>query len=114
MESEELILQELVKNAIYNESDLMLLQIAKQNYLQEHESYLAEYKANIYDLNLLCGINDDEDAQIQDTTFTQNKAITTPSVFLKSFLLDSMSIATDQRITNLKYQPHVNAFAIQA
>ena len=59
----------------------------------------------------MCGINDDEDAQIQDTTFTQNKAITTPSVFLKSFLLDSMSIATDQRITNLKYQPHVNAFA---
>ena len=29
VESEELILQELVKNAIYNESDLMLLQIAK-------------------------------------------------------------------------------------
>ncbi|MCF6333598.1 MAG: TolC family protein [Draconibacterium sp.] len=105
------VLQKLVESAIYNNADLMLLQITRQNYFQEHELYLAEYKNNLYNLNLLCGIDDNSDIKIKDIEFKQKPIIGAKSLFLTSFFLDSLSIASNQKIRELKYKPQVNLFA---
>ncbi|MCF6185067.1 MAG: TolC family protein, partial [Bacteroidales bacterium] len=49
-----LILQKLVDNAIYKQTDLMLLKIETENFNIEYEKYLTEYSRNLFDLNLLC------------------------------------------------------------
>lgn len=111
VEDELQTLQKLAENAIYKKTDVMLLEITRQNYLQEYETYLSEYKSNIYDLNLLCGINDENEVTIQDTTFHLNPEINSGSRFLTAFYLDSLSIASNRKIFELKYKPDVNFFA---
>jgi outer membrane protein TolC len=104
-------LQKLVENAIYKKTDVMLLEITRQGYLQEYETYLSEYKSNIYDLNLLCGINDESEVTIPDTTFQMNPEINSGSRFLTAFYLDSLSLVSNRKIFELKYKPDVNFFA---
>ena len=105
------LLKELVKNAIYKQSDLKLLEITRQNYEQAFESFNAEYRDNVYNLNLLCGINEGADVEIDPVEFSLNRKKVTNSQFLTSFYLDSLAIIADQNISNLKYQPQVNLFA---
>ncbi len=111
VEDELQVMQKLVAGAVYKKSDYMLLEITRQNYLQEYETNLANYKSSLYDLNLLCGITDESDVEIEDVTFLQNPEITTGSRFLSSFLLDSLAIAADRKVTELKYKPQLNLFA---
>ena len=104
-------MQTLVESAIYKQSDLMLLQITRQNYQQDYETFMAEYQSNLYNLNLLCGIEDNPDVKLEDVQFRMNPEITTPSRFLTSFFLDSLAIDADLKISELKYQPQVSVFA---
>lgn len=105
------IMQELVRNAIYKQSDLKLLEIARQNYEQNYETFQAEYHDNIYNLNLLCGINENADVEIEPVKFNLNSEKVINSQFLTSFYLDSLAIIADRKITELKYQPQFNLFA---
>ncbi len=104
-------MKRLVENAIYKQSDLMLLEITRRNYEQEYETYLAEYKSNIYDLNLICGITENNEVQLGEITFQQNPLILTPSRFLTSYYLDSLSVATNLKISEIKYKPELFFFA---
>lgn len=111
VENEIETMQKLVKNAIYKKTDLMLLEIARQNYLQEYETFHSEYKSNIYNLNLLCGIDDESDVQIQEVDFQRKPEVIVNSRFLTSFYLDSLSITNDRKIFDLKYKPQLGLFA---
>ena len=105
------IMHKLVDNAVYKQSDLMLLEIEKQNKVLENKSFDGEYKANLYGLNLLCGINESTEFDIQETVLTLKPETTTTSQFLTSYKLDSLGIVADQTISELKYKPQLNAFA---
>ncbi len=105
------LMEKLVQGAIYKQSDLKLLQVTRQNYEQEYETYKAEYRDNIYNLNLLCGIGEGADVEIEPLELQLNPGIQTPSHFLTSFYLDSLAMVTDRRISELKYLPQVNVFA---
>ncbi len=111
VEREIAILKELVRSAIYKQSDLQLLEINRQNYEQGYETFQAEYRDNIYNLNLLCGINENADWEIDPVEFSLNREKVTNSQFLASFYLDSLAIIADRNISELKYQPQVNLFA---
>ncbi len=111
VEDEIATMKPLVQNAIYKQSDLKLLQITLQNYQQAYETFLAEYRDNIYNLNLFCGINEDADTEIEPVEFQLSPVVTSASRFLTSFYLDSLAIVADRKISELKYQPQVNLFA---
>jgi hypothetical protein len=104
-------MQKLVENAMYKQSDLMLLQIEIQNYEFDYQAFLADYRNNIYDINLLCGIDDTTIVDIQPIDFQIKSLIPATSKFLNSFKLDSLTMATDLMISELKYQPQLNLFA---
>lgn len=106
-----LIMQKLVKNAIYKQTDLMLIQIEVQNYELEMKTYQAEYQSNLYELNLLCGINDTTLVDIQDLHLQLNQEISSHSQFLTTFNLDSLNIAAKKSVFEIKYLPQVNFFA---
>jgi len=105
------MMEELVRNAIYRQTDLMLLQIEKKNYQLQFTNFSVEYINSLYDLNLLCGINNDRIVHIQDVDFQMKPDTIVHSQFLKSFAFDSLKTISQQSIYNLKYQPQVNIFA---
>ncbi len=105
------IMHKLVDNAIFKQSDLMLMEIEKQNKALENKSFQDDYKSNLYDLNLLCGINESTDIEIQETELTLKPETTASSQFLTYYKFDSLGIITDQKISELKYKPQLSAFA---
>lgn len=105
------IMHKLVENAVYKQSDLMLLEIEKQNLEVTNKSFQDDYKANLYDLNLLCGINDSAEVEIQEIELQIKPETGSGSQFLTSYKLDSLGIVADQSIIELKYKPQLSAFA---
>ncbi len=104
-------LNKLVENAIYKQTDLLLLQIEYQNYGIEKNIFEDEYKSNLYDLNLICGISDTFSVDLQQINLQLKPDTTTVSAFLKSYMLDSLNIQAEQSILELKYKPQLNFFA---
>jgi len=104
------IMQKLVERAIYKQSDLMLLQIEKQNLKLNNKSFVDDYKSNLYDLNLLCGIEDSSEVNIQELDLQLKPVTNSNSQFLISYKLDSLSIVANQSICEMKYKPQLSAF----
>jgi hypothetical protein len=111
MEMQLKTLEKLVAHAIYKQTDYMLMKIEVGDLYGEYKMNQAEYRTNLYDLNLLCGINDTTLVELQDLNLTLMPGITAPSRFLTSYLLDSMDITADQVIFELKYKPQLDWFA---
>ena len=105
------ILKKLVENAVYKQTDLLLLQIEYKNYEVELNMRKADYRNNFYDMNLLCGINDTTLHEIQEINLQLKTANSTSSQFLTSYSLDSLNILKSLSIEELKYKPEVGLFA---
>ena len=105
------IMQKLVENAIYKQTDLMLLQIEHGNYEAAYKTSQADYRNNLYDLNLICGINDTALVDIEEINFEINPSPLTRSKFLKAYKLDSLNLMADQYIYQQKYKPRLSWFA---
>jgi len=105
------ILQKLVENAVYKQTDLMLLQIEVQNYEAEYKMFQGEYMTNIYDLNLICGLRDTSRVDLREIDFALKPGIVSHSKFLTAYKLDSLNIIADQSVNELKYKPQVDLFA---
>jgi outer membrane protein TolC len=105
------VMHKLVENAIYKQSDLMLMQIEYENYNLNYETSLSDFKNNLYDLNLLCGINDTATVELQEIEPQLKTATAVSSEFSNSFRLDSLNVTEEQALSDLKYKPQVNLFA---
>ncbi len=105
------IMDKLVKNAIYKKIDLMIMQIENDNYKIKYSNYIAQYKQNIADLNLICGINDTGYVNIDNINFKIKPDTVNNSLFIKKYKLDSLNISTKQILFNQKYKPQIKLFA---
>lgn len=106
-----LIMQKLVENAIYKQTDLMLIQIETENFKIEYEKYLSDYERNISDLNLICGIADTTKVNIEYVNLEIKPNMYEKSRFLDKYTLDSLNIVSQQDIFNQKYRPQLSLFA---
>jgi outer membrane protein TolC len=111
LEEQYALIQKLVENGVYKQTDLMLMQIELENYNLEYKGYQAEYISNLYDLNLICGISDTIVVGLQDIEFKINPETVAKSGFLTGFRLDSLNILSDQAVNELKYKPQLDLFA---
>lgn len=111
LEGQLLIMQKLVENGIYKQSDLMLMQIEYENYKLNYETAQSDFRNNLYDLNLLSGITDTATVDLQEIDFQLKNTNIVSSKFLTSFYLDSLNINAERSIGDLKYKPQVNFFA---
>lgn len=105
------IMQKLVENAVYKQSDLLLLEIECENFRINYVAAESEYLNNLYELNLLCGINDTSRVELVNI---EPQLITMPTSvtgFSNSFKIDSMMLLADLNVSGLKYKPRVNLFA---
>ncbi len=105
------IMKKLVENGISKQTDLLLLQIEYKNYAIEQHSLKSEFHNSLFDLNLLCGINDTSLKDIQEITIPLKQSSISKSQFLTSYSLDSLNILSTLAIDELKYKPEVGLFA---
>jgi outer membrane protein TolC len=105
------IMQKLVENAIYQQTDLTLLKIEVKNYQIDVNKYTAEFKNSIADLQIVCGMNDTNITDIENMNFKLNYKIIDKSDFLVKFTLDSLNVIAKQTLFNQKYKPQINLFA---
>lgn|GEM_PF-177456 len=110
LEEHYVLLRKLVEQGIYKQTDLMLLGMEMDNFGLEYKSLLDEYKTNLYDLNLICGITDTMVVELQDLDLRLNPRSPQISAFMASFTLDSLGILFDQAVNELKYKPQLNLF----
>jgi outer membrane protein TolC len=104
-------MKKLVENGIYKQTDLILLQIEYQNYNADFKTFQSDYRNNLFDLNLLCGIKDTSLVEIQDLELQLKTGINSASQFLTSYKLDSLNVLTSLAIEELKYKPELSLFA---
>jgi len=104
-------MRKLVENAIYNQTDLILLQIEYRNYLIEYKALQADYENNLYDLYQLSGIRDTTRQDIPEVNIQINRDTFLQSKFVNAYELDSLNATADQSIYLLKYKPRLSLFA---
>ena len=105
------IMQKLVENAIYKQTDLLLMQIETDNFKIETENYLAEYYKNLSDLNLLCGIRETNTVNLENVDFEISADTVLHSQFINKYKLDSLNVIAKQKVFEQKYKTQVNLFA---
>ncbi len=110
LRNEASIMQKLVEKGIYQQSDLSLIKIEQENYLALVQKYEANYKQNITDLLILCGISDTSEYQLSDLSL-QIIPLKKDSLFIEKYRLDSLSILCSQKVFDIKYKPQISAFA---
>ncbi len=104
------ILKKLVESSIYKQSDLTLLSIEHQTFLAQLATSKANYRRDLMDLNILCGVNDTALVQLKNIELSLNNSISN-SMFLEKYRLDSLNLIVQQKIFELKYKPQLNLFA---
>jgi outer membrane protein TolC len=103
------VLKKLVENSIYKQSDLTLLNIELQNFLAQLTTFKANYRRDLMDLNIICGINDTTLVQLEKSDLKLNNDIDN-SNFLEKYRLDSLNLIAQQKAFELKYKPQLNLF----
>jgi len=103
------VLKKLVENSIYKESDLTLLNIELQKFLAQLTTFKANYRRDLMDLNIICGINDTTLVQLEKSDLKLNNDIDN-SNFLEKYRLDSLNLIAQQKAFELKYKPQLNLF----
>lgn len=100
----------LVNAGILKYIDLKWIEIALKNNQIEQERLKSEYQSNVLALNLLCGIKNTNITYLEPINLQLSNPLTTNSIFTNQYKIDSLIVQSDQKITNLKYLPQVNAF----
>lgn len=104
------ILEKLVANSLYKQSDLRLLVIEQQNFMAQLIVFKASYLRDLMDLNMTCGIKDTTMVELQVSRLVLNDSVG-HSGFLEKYRLDSMNLEAQQKASELKYKPQINLFA---
>ena len=105
------MMKKLVASAIYKQTDLMLLEIEQSNALSNTKLFQSDYKNNLYDLNLLCGISDTSTVKLQDIQFNVKPPKAHASSFLITYAMDSAKIVANQNLFDQRYKPKLSLFA---
>lgn len=100
----------LVNAGILKYIDLKWIEIALKNNQIEQERLKSEYQSNVLALNLLCGIEDTNINNLEPINLQLSNPVKVNSIFTNQYKIDSLIVQSDQKITNLKYLPQVNAF----
>ncbi len=101
------IVKKLVESSIYKQSDLSLLNIEYQNFLVLQSTNRSNYRRDLMNLNVLCGITDTTLIQLKDLDL--KVSVDAPnSLFAEKYKLDSLNLIASKNIFELKYRPQLN------
>ncbi|NLI35506.1 MAG: TolC family protein [Bacteroidales bacterium] len=104
------IVFKMVSSGYMNMTNYQLLKIEKEH---NHEILLESrqmYKSHLYDLNILCGINDTTSVTLENVSIPFSSQNHIESTFLNKYRLDSLSVKSSLRSFDLQYKPQMYLF----
>ncbi len=112
LKEEELLLQKFVQNGVYKQIDYLSFEIAVQSQEIQIKQLQMQYRNDLRQLNLICGISDTSYQRIQ----TPEIKVLLPkeknnSPFLLQFKIDSLKIDNQKSLVDVRYRPRLNWFA---
>jgi outer membrane protein TolC len=112
LNEEKSILQKLTEQGIYKQTDYLSFEIAIQSQEIQWKQAEIQYRNDVRQLNIICGINDTSINKLAAPDLKVNGvADKNNSPFLKQFKLDSISIINQKNLAGIKYRPQFNWFA---
>lgn len=112
LNEEEGLLKLLAEKGIYKQSEYLSFIIEEQTEETSILQQQIEYKQDLYEMNVLCGISDTATYILSDPDIRQSSAIDVEnSPVYKQFKVDSLMNINGQRAINISYGPSVKWFA---
>ncbi|MCL6524044.1 MAG: TolC family protein [Thermoflavifilum sp.] len=105
------LVQKFVQQGIYQYPDYLNVTVALQNEQITIDQLQSQYHHDLALLRYLCGIHDTSIIQLQEPDITLHHLPPQSSVFLQTYIIDSLLIANQRQIVATKYLPSVNWFA---
>ncbi len=112
LKEEKRILQKFVEQGVYKQTDYLSFEIATQSQEIQLRQLQNQYRNEVRQLHLLCGINDTAYYQLASPEMKPSDNLDkSNSPFLKQFKLDSIHIVNQKSLVDNKYHPQFNWFA---
>ncbi len=109
MKEEEQLLKKFVQNGIYKQVDYLSFEIAVQSQDIQLKQAQIQYKNDLLQLNLICGIKDTSYHILQDPDIRlMQPKEKNNSPFLLQFKIDSLKIVNQKYLAEVKYRPRLN------
>ncbi|MGI4863321.1 MAG: TolC family protein [Janthinobacterium lividum] len=113
LDRQRLLVRKLVEASLLKQSDFVLLNIEVETQQLFLNTYRTAYHRDLLDLNVLCGLGDTAEVQLATPDLPLRTAGPKPGLsgFTTRFRLDSLTLAANQQVFELRYKPVFNAFA---
>ncbi len=112
LQSELDIIQKLVSQGIYKQTDYLSLLIENQSLEMLIQQLNGQYEKDIRLLNQICGLNDTIDYKLAIPEI-EKKELSNPilSPLFMQYILDSLQITNEKKSVENRYRPKINWFA---
>lgn len=102
------VLQPLVQNGLIHVTELQQIDIKIQDLLIQKSTAEDEYRASLSQLNAMSGVNDSLTARIEPPQISRDTTRIDQSLFLRQFRLDSLQLALEKKVQDMKYRPDLS------
>ena len=97
-------------DGIARQSDLHLLAVEQAANSDLGTASRQSYYTHLSDLNILCGITDTAEVELETVSLYPRFNSRSSSSFLEQYRLDSLNVLTDLRAFKSQYKPQLNLF----
>ena len=106
------LLKQLIEQGIYKQSDYLSLLIELQSQKSQLLQLEIQYRKDINNLNVICGISDISIYVLTLPAINENRKsdINASSLFMQ-FRIDSLKLTNEKALTDIRYRPRLNLFA---
>ncbi|MBX5439007.1 MAG: TolC family protein [Thermoflavifilum sp.] len=111
LQQQQMIVQRLVQQGVYQYADFLNITVALQNQQITLDQLRSQYHQDLSTLRYLCGIHDTSNVQLEEPDITLHAWPAHPSVFIRRYQIDSLAIANQRKLFASRYLPTVNWFA---
>ncbi|PJJ75335.1 outer membrane protein TolC [Thermoflavifilum aggregans] len=111
MRQQQVIVQRLVQQGVYQYADYLNVTVSLQNQQITVDQLQSQYHHDLALLRYLCGIHDTATVRLDEPDIQLHTLKPSASVFLQSYLLDSLMIANQREVNATRYLPTINWFA---
>jgi outer membrane protein TolC len=109
LEEQRKLISGMVEKGYSTLRDYLLIKIESENQSISLEDILQQYQSSLFQLYVLCGIQDTTVVQIDSVSLNPTPIINR-SDFMKKFEIDSLFAASEQTLFETKYHSQVNVF----
>jgi outer membrane protein TolC len=111
LKEEEQLLKNFVQQGIYKQTDYLSFEIAIQSQEIQMKQFQMQYRNDLRQLNLICGINDTAYHILLAPTIEPKFSDKNNSPFLMQFRIDSLTIKNQKNLVDANYRPRLSWFA---